>query len=96
MVIIINLGQFLKKNINWFVVKKGNVDASEEIILDVNKMAKGYDYYAIGGSEICPDNKIVTFGEDRVSRKQNTIYLKILETGKIFDDVIPSTTGIIT
>lgn len=76
--------------------KKENLEAPEEIILDVNQMAEGYEYYAIGGSEISTDNKILAYGEDTVSRRQYTVYFKNLETGKILNDIIPNTTGIVT
>jgi oligopeptidase B len=76
--------------------KKDNLEAPEEIILDVNQMAEGYEYYAIGGSEISPNNKMVAYGEDTVSRRQYTIYFKNLETGEILDDVIPYTAGSVT
>lgn len=76
--------------------KKDNLEAPEEIVLDVNKMAEGYEYYAIGGSEISPDNKMVAYGEDTVSRRQYSIYFKNLETGEILDDIIPYTAGSVT
>ncbi len=76
--------------------KKDNLEAKEEIIMDVNQMAEGYEYFAIGGSEISPDNKILAYGEDTVSRRQYTVYFKNLETGEILSDIIPFTTGSVT
>jgi len=73
--------------------KKDNLEAAEEVVLDVNRMAEGYEYYAIGGSEISPDNKIVAFGVDTLSRRNYTIYFKDLETGELLPDVIPLTQG---
>ncbi|QGY47425.1 prolyl oligopeptidase family serine peptidase [Maribellus comscasis] len=73
--------------------KKGSLDTDEEVVLDVNKMAEGYDFYQLGGASVSPDNKIVAFGVDTVSRRKYTIHFKILETGEIFDDAIPLTTG---
>lgn len=73
--------------------KNGSLDAEEEIMLDVNKMAEGYEYYALGGSAVSPNNKLVAFGVDTVSRRQYTIYFKNLETGEILQDAIPLTTG---
>ncbi len=76
--------------------KKGTLDAPEEIVLDVNKMAEGYEYFAVGGSKISPDNKIVAYGVDTVSRRQYTVCFKILETGETLADIIPNTTGGVT
>lgn len=73
--------------------KKGDSTAAEEIMLDVNKMAEGYAYYQIGGLNISPDNKLLAYGVDTVSRRKYTIYIKNLETGEILPDVISETTG---
>lgn len=76
--------------------KKENLDSPEEVMLDVNKMADGYEYYALGGSSVSPDNKIVAFSMDTVSRRQYTVNFKNLETGEILNDIIPNTTGRVT
>jgi oligopeptidase B len=73
--------------------KKGSLDAKEEILLDVDAMAKGHAYYAATGFEISEDNKMVAYGVDEVSRRQYTIYIKNLETGEIFKDAIKNTEG---
>ncbi len=76
--------------------KKGTLDAPEEIVLDVNKMAEGFEYFSIGGAKVSTDNKIVAYGVDTVSRRQYTIYFKNLETGEVLGDIIPNTTGGVT
>ena len=73
--------------------KKGSLDAAEEIILDVNEMAKGYPYYSVKGIRVSPDNKLISFGVDTLSRRIYDIYFKNLETGEILDDVITVTSG---
>ncbi len=73
--------------------KKDSMQADEEIMLDVNKMAEGYDYYQVVGLEVSPDNTWLAFGVDTVSRRKYTIYFKNLKTGEILDENIPLTTG---
>lgn len=73
--------------------KNGSLDADEEVMLDVNQMAEGYEYYQLGGASVSPDNKMVAFGVDTVSRRKYTIYFKNLETGEMLKDAIPLTTG---
>lgn len=70
--------------------KKGSLDANEEVMLDVNKMAKEYDYYAASGLRVSPDNKILAFAEDTLSRRIYTIRFKNLETGEMLEDKIPN------
>ena len=73
--------------------KKGNVNAPEEILLDVDKMAEGYPYYSATGFNISPDNNKMIYGEDIVSRRQYKLFLKDLRTGKVTDLGISNTTG---
>lgn len=73
--------------------KKGSLTAPEEILLDVDEMAKGHAYYSASGFSISPDNKLLAFGVDKVSRRQYTINIKNLETGEIYKDVIENTQG---
>lgn len=73
--------------------KKESQDAPEEIMLDVNQMAEGYAYYSVVGVNVSPNNNIVAFGVDTVSRRQYTIYFKNLETGELLNSKIPNTTG---
>jgi oligopeptidase B len=73
--------------------KKENPDAAEEIMLNVNEMAGGYEYYDIGGWSVSPDNKLLAYGVDTDSRRLYTLRIKNLETGETLPDEISNTTG---
>ena len=73
--------------------KKESLDAPEEILFDVNEMAEGYDYYSLGGLNVSPDNKLIAFGVDTLSRRKYTLQIKNLETGEILPLKIETTTG---
>ncbi len=73
--------------------RKRSLTAPEEIILDVNKMAKGYAYYKLTGLEISPDNRYAVFGEDTTGRRQYILKIKDLKNNKILNLQIPNTTG---
>lgn len=73
--------------------KKGSLDAEEEVILNVNGMAEGFSYYSAGGLNVGPNNMMVAFGEDTLSRRIYTIRFKDLETGQFLNDEIPNTTS---
>jgi len=66
------------------------------LMIDANKEAEAHDYYSIGGRSVSPDNKILAYGEDIVSRRIYTVRFKNLETGELMEDVIPNTTGSVT
>jgi len=73
--------------------KKGTLDSEEEIMLNVNELAKEYSYYHVSGRQVSPDNLILAFGEDTVSRRQYTLRFKNLSTGEFYNDKIENTTG---
>lgn len=73
--------------------KKGSLDVEEEILLNVNEMAEGYDYYHVAGFTVSMDNNLIAYGVDNVSRRKYTIYFKDLRTGELLTDQIPNTSG---
>lgn len=73
--------------------KKESLDNAEEILFDVNQMAKGFSYYNLNGINVSEDNRLVAFGQDTLSRRIYTIQIKDLKTGKILSDKLENTTG---
>lgn len=73
--------------------KKDNLNADEEIMLNVNELAEGHAYYSLGGRSVSPDNILLAYSEDVVSRRQYTIRIKNLKTGVLLTDSITNTTG---
>ena len=63
--------------------KGGSLEAEEEVLLDVNELAKGHDYYQVTGLSMHPSNQKISFGVDTVSRRIYTLYTKDLITGAI-------------
>lgn len=76
-----------------FCRKKDQLNAKEEILLDIDAMATGCAYYAATGFSVSPDNSLLSFAVDTVSRREYTIYIKNLQTGEIYKDEIPRTSG---
>jgi oligopeptidase B len=76
-----------------YVRRKTLMSNPEELLFDVNVMAKGHEYYNLGGMSISPDNCFAIFGEDTVSRRQYKLKLKDLRTGEIRDLGISNTNG---
>jgi oligopeptidase B len=76
--------------------KKAAPEAEEDVMLNVNEMAAGYSFYDIEDWEVSPDNKLIAYSVDTFSRRQYTIYIKNLETGKETSDIIGNTSGPVT
>jgi oligopeptidase B len=73
--------------------KKGSLEAAEEILLNVNEMAAGAGYFQVAGLTVSPDNGLIAYGIDNVSRRLFTMNFKNLGTGEILSDKIPNTSG---
>ena len=73
--------------------KKETLQAQEEILFDVNDLAKGHTYFKLIGVSVSPNNKIASFGIDTVSRREYTLQFKNLETGELYPEKIEKTTG---
>ncbi|MEG3194287.1 S9 family peptidase, partial [Lysobacter sp. D1-1-M9] len=59
-----------------------------QVLLDVNVMADGKDYFNVGDWEVSQDNRLLAWAEDDVGRRQYVIRIKDIETGKVFEDRI--------
>ena len=76
--------------------KKESLEAPEELLFDCNVMAKEHTYFNLGSISISPDNTLAAFTADVVSRRQYTIQIKNLVTGKIYSEKILNSTGSVT
>ena len=73
--------------------KKGSLEGAEEIMLNVNKMAEGHDYFAVKGRIVSWNQDILAFAADTVGRRIYALQFKNLTTGEILPDMIPAVTG---
>jgi len=73
--------------------KKENLNEKEEVMFNVNEMAKGHSFYNLAGVNISENNQLAAFGIDTVSRRIYTIRIKDLNTGKLLSDKLENTTG---
>ena len=73
--------------------RKGSMQGTEEILFDGNALAKGHNYYQLGGYEISDNEELAIFSEDTVSRRLYTLRVKNLKTGQIYPEAIKNTEG---
>jgi oligopeptidase B len=84
------------RNTQSIAARKKRWKQPEEILLNVNEMAKGHDYYSITGLSVSEDNNLLAYAEDSVSRRRYTVYVKDLRTGKLAEEPVPNTEGYVT
>lgn len=81
------------KNYPVFCRKKGSMEGTEEVLLDQNEMAKGFEFYAIGEFSVSEDGNMLMFSTDTTGYRQYTLQFKDLRTGKILPNKIERVTS---
>ena len=63
----------------------------EEVLLDLDALAEGHEFFALGGSSVSPDGTRLAYSADVVGDERYTIRVKDLATGELHDEI----TGVI-
>lgn len=71
--------------------KKGEQGA-EEILLNVNELAKGHDFFAVPFPDVSPDHTKLIYATDTVGRRFFDLHVYDIAKKKVID-TIPATTG---
>ncbi len=66
----------------------GSQGKDEQVLLDLNVLAEGKDYYSVGDYAISQDNRLMAYAEDTNGRRQYTIRFRNLDTGEQYADEI--------
>jgi len=69
-----------------FTRKKGDLSATEEVLVDVNALASGKEYCQFGGLKVSLDNQLLAYSVDYSGRNLFKVYFKNLATGKDLSD----------
>ncbi len=73
--------------------KKGSLQAQEEVLVDGNEWAKGFNYFQMTGVQITGDHKRIAVGADTVGRRFYDIRFKDAGAKDFLPLTIKSTTG---
>ncbi len=66
--------------------KHGSLDASEEIMLDMNQLAIGESFMALGALTVSDDGNLLAYTTDTTGFRQYTLHIKDLRTGEVLPD----------
>lgn len=72
--------------------KYGSLDASEQVLLDINGLAEGKEYCSVSGFTVSPDHRLAVFGIDTQGRRFYTLRFIDLETGEYLEHAIADVT----
>ncbi len=73
--------------------KREMLDAPEEVMLDVNALAEGHEFFAVGGMAVSEARDLLAYAFDTQGRRIYTVRFKNLTTGELLDDMIENVTG---
>jgi oligopeptidase B len=68
--------------------RKGSMEAAEEILLDLNKLAEGKSYLGLGAYSVSDDAHWLAFSIDTTGYRQYTLHVKDLRTGALSSEQI--------
>ncbi|HYX29976.1 MAG TPA: S9 family peptidase [Pyrinomonadaceae bacterium] len=66
--------------------KHGSVDAPEQILLDLNEMAKGQKFMSLSSFAPSDDGNTLAYSTDNTGYRQYTLHFKNLKTGELLPD----------
>jgi oligopeptidase B len=66
--------------------KHGSLDDSEEIMLDMNQLAVGESFMALGALTVSDDGNLLAYTTDTTGFRQYTLHMKDLRTGELLAD----------
>jgi oligopeptidase B len=69
-----------------FCRKKGSLEAAEEIVIDVNELAKGQKFMSIGAFNPSDDGNLLAYSTDNTGYRQYLLQIKDLRTGQILPE----------
>ena len=60
----------------------------EQVLLDLNELASGHDYFALGASAVTISGRLLAYSTNTEGDERYTLRIKNLDTGELLDDVI--------
>jgi oligopeptidase B len=68
----------------------------EELLLDMNELAEGHEFFSLGGSAISPDTTLLAYSTDTTGDERYTVRIKDLASGDLLPDEITGVLGGVT
>jgi oligopeptidase B len=65
----------------------------EELLLDLNVLAHGHDFFSLGGSSVSPDSRLLAYSTDVVGDERYTVRVLDLDTRELLPDEITGVLG---
>ncbi len=74
--------------------RKGNMEAPEEVLLDLNELAKGHTFLGLGAFHVSDDENLLAYTTDTTGFRQYTLHVKDLRSGATLPDAAARVTSV--
>ena len=74
--------------------RRGSMDAAEEILLDLNELAKGHSYLGLGAFVLSDDENLLAYSTDTTGFRQYSLHVKDLRAGSTLTDTMERVTSV--
>lgn len=74
--------------------RKGSLGAPEEVLLDLNEMAKGERFMAVGEMEVSDDGTRLAYTTDVTGFREYTLHVRDLSAGKVLPDRVEKVSSV--
>jgi oligopeptidase B len=68
--------------------KAGSLEAPEQVMLDLNQLALGHPFLALGAAAVSDDGRLLAYTTDLTGFREYTLHVKDLETGTLRPDQV--------
>ncbi len=75
--------------------RKGSMEGTEEILLDLNALAEGHSFLGVGVFNVSDDGNLLAYSLDTTGYRQYTLHVKDLRTGKTLKEAIERTGSVV-
>jgi oligopeptidase B len=75
--------------------RQGSMDAPEQVLLDLNEMARGLAFISVGDMEVSDDGNFLAFSTDTTGFRQFRMHVRDLRSGDVLPDRAERVTSIV-
>jgi oligopeptidase B len=74
--------------------RKPQVEAPEQVMIDVNELARGEKFMSVADLEVSDDGKLLAYTTDNVGFREYRLHVKDLTTGKDFPETVEKVSSV--
>ncbi len=75
--------------------KQGSLDAPEQVLLDLNELAKGHAFYSVAVRKVSDDGNLLAYTSDTKGFRVYTLRVKDLRTGQLLPDTLTKVNSVV-